>query len=84
MGETQKNTGGMEQGTMWANEYIVFYSTGIHPKVREEQEQERLKKWDRQKRKSKKKSRKRAAPIAKLIPGSKRRENEKRATRKAV
>ena len=60
MGETQKNTGGMEQGPMWAHEYLVFYSTGIHPKVREEQEKKRLKKWDRQKRQRKKKNRKRA------------------------
>ena len=48
MGETQKNTGGMEQGPVWANEYIVFYSTGIYPKTRGEQEKKRQKKWDKQ------------------------------------
>ena len=68
MGETQKNTGGMEQGTSWNNEYITFFSTGIHPKIREEQEKKRLQTWDRQARKRKRKNRNRAEPIAKPQP----------------
>jgi hypothetical protein len=36
MAETLKNTGGMEIGTVWGNEYIVFFSTGIKPKVKDE------------------------------------------------
>ena len=55
MGETQKNTGGMQQGPSWNNEYITFFSTGIHPKIREEQEKKRLNKWDRQAKKRKRK-----------------------------
>jgi hypothetical protein len=38
MGETNKNTGGMEDGSSWGNEYIVFFSTGVKPKTKEEQE----------------------------------------------
>jgi hypothetical protein len=38
MGETTKNTGGMESGPSWGNEYVSFFSTGIKPKIREEQE----------------------------------------------
>jgi hypothetical protein len=46
MSETQKNTGGMEMGTTWQNEYIAFFSTGVKPKTREDQETKRLDEWD--------------------------------------
>jgi hypothetical protein len=55
MGETNKNTGGMEDGSSWGNEYVVFFSTGIKPKVREEQETKRLTNWEKAQKKSRKK-----------------------------
>ena len=55
MGETNKNTGGMEDGCSWGNEYIVFFSSGIKPKVREEQEAKRLSNWEKAQKKSRKK-----------------------------
>ena len=51
MGETNKNTGGMEDGSSWGNEYVVFFSTGIKPKVREEQETKRLTNWEKAQKK---------------------------------
>ena len=47
MAETQKNTGGIEEGPSWGNEYITFFSTGISPKKREEQEKRRQTKWEK-------------------------------------
>ena len=40
LSEVQKNTGGMEKEGNWGK-YKVFYSTGVDPKKREEQEQKR-------------------------------------------
>ena len=76
MAETQKNTGGVEEGTSWGNEYITFFSTGISPKKREEQEKKRQKKWDKQKPK-KRRNRKRAAPLAKAEKTEERKEKLK-------
>ena len=42
LSEVQKNTGGMEKEGQWGK-YTVFFSTGIDPKKREEQEQKREK-----------------------------------------
>jgi hypothetical protein len=67
MGETQKNTGGMETGASWSNEYVAFFSTGIKPKVREMQEKKRLEKWDATKKTRKKKTGISPRPIAKAV-----------------
>jgi hypothetical protein len=53
--ETQKNTGGMETGPTWGNEFIAFFSTGISPKARETAEKQRESKGNAKKRTRKRK-----------------------------
>ena len=52
---TNTIVGGMEGGATWGDEYIVFYSTGISPKFREEMEKIRESKMAAQKKQDKKK-----------------------------
>ena len=40
-GRNAKNTGGMEQGTAWGDDYVVCFSTGVNPKTGEKVEKER-------------------------------------------
>ena len=66
MGETNKNTGGMEDGPSWGNEYIVFFSSGVKPKVKDEQERKRLENWEKaQKKRRRKKGKADPQPMAK-------------------
>ena len=75
MSETNKNTGGMEDGSSWGNEYIVFFSSGIKLKTREEQEKKILKNWEAAQRKTrKKKGKPNPTPIAMAQPTALRRE----------
>jgi hypothetical protein len=65
MGETLKNSGGMEAGISWGNEYVAFFSTGIKPKEREEEEKKRIAQWDIGRRKRSKKGKISPQPMAK-------------------
>ena len=78
MNETNKNTGGMEDGISGGNEYIVFFSTGVKPKVKEEQENKRLKKWENaQRRARKKRGKPTPSPMARAQPTAHRKQKLK-------
>jgi hypothetical protein len=75
MGETNKNTGGMEDGPSWGNEYMVFFSTGVKPKVKDEQERKRLENWEKaQKKRRRKKGKADPQPMAKANKKQERKE----------
>jgi murein L,D-transpeptidase YafK len=74
MAETQKNTGGMESGKIWGNEYTAFFSTGIKPKVKDNEERKRLEKWEKAKKRKMRKRTNTPQPIAKPMSKEKRQE----------